>query len=327
MNDAAAPTTATPALTRAEHQARMAAYGAAGEPAPGHRQPGPGPLRRRRPAPSRDPRRLLGARLLRLRGRVSPAEVAELRAGAAEMLERAPVRQGADVDAKDDRRSAATRRVIPIPVHQAAVRPVGRHRRPQRPPPVQDDRARPDAGAPDDVVYLMFGMCQACRRPAALRPPDLLAIAEAVNGPDFVPYNDAIFVKQPGVGGSVAWHQDGVTHWDKPDWDAGIHGFNFQVQLYPTTAANGLWVVPGTHRSAGSTSSRSRGQRRQRPAARRRPAALRRGRRHDRQPADPPRLLRQHLARHPRLGHLRLPPPPLGARRAARCSARARARR
>jgi ectoine hydroxylase-related dioxygenase (phytanoyl-CoA dioxygenase family) len=87
--------------------------------------------------------------------------------------------------------------------------------------------------------------------PAALRlygHPQLLAIAAAVNGPDFVPYNDAIFVKQPGLGGSVAWHQDGVTHWDSPDWDAGIHGFNFQVQLYPTTAANGLWVVPGTHR-------------------------------------------------------------------------------
>jgi hypothetical protein len=88
--------------------------------------------------------------------------------------------------------------------------------------------------------------------PAALRVyghPTLLAIAEAVNGPDFVPYNDAIFVKQPGVGGSVAWHQDGVTHWDSPDWDPGIHGFNFQVQLYPSTAANGLWVVPGTHKA------------------------------------------------------------------------------
>ena len=108
----------------------------------------------------------------------------------------------------------------------------------------------PDAGAPDDVVYLMFGMCQAM--PAALRlygHPTLPGIAASVNGPDFVPYNDAIFVKQPGVGGSVAWHQDGVTHWESPDWDPGIHGFNFQAQLYPTTAANALWVVPGTHRT------------------------------------------------------------------------------
>ena len=103
--------------------------------------------------------------------------------------------------------------------------------------------------APDYVVFLMYGMCQAM--PAALRVyghPHLLAVAEAINGTDFVPYNDAIFVKQAGVGGSVAWHQDGVTHWESPDWDEGSHGFNFQVQLYPTTPANCLWVVPGTHK-------------------------------------------------------------------------------
>jgi len=46
----------------------------------------------------------------------------------------------------------------------------------------------------------------------------------------------------------VSWHQDGATHWDNPEWTPGIHGFNFQVQLYPTTAANALWVVPGSHR-------------------------------------------------------------------------------
>jgi hypothetical protein len=176
--------------------------------------------------------------------------VTELRAGAADMLERAPVRKGADVDAQG--RPALGRDYAVKPY--LFIKPLsdpwggtdalnGRHQ-------VKMTEAVPDAGAPDDVVYLMFGMCQAM--PAALRlygHPTLLAIAEAVNGPDFVPYNDAIFVKQPGVGGSVAWHQDGVTHWDSPDWDPGIHGFNFQAQLYPTTAANALWVVPGTHRT------------------------------------------------------------------------------
>ena len=63
-----------------------------------------------------------------------------------------------------------------------------------------------------------------------------------------MPYNDAIFVKKPGLGASVGWHQDGATHWDSADWHPDIHGFNFQVQLYPTTAANSLWVVPGSHR-------------------------------------------------------------------------------
>jgi ectoine hydroxylase-related dioxygenase (phytanoyl-CoA dioxygenase family) len=78
--------------------------------------------------------------------------------------------------------------------------------------------------------------------------PDLLAVAEAVNGPDFTPFNEGLFIKQPGLGPSVAWHQDGQNHWGSPDLDAHTHGFNFQVQVYGSTAANGVWVVPGSHR-------------------------------------------------------------------------------
>jgi hypothetical protein len=103
--------------------------------------------------------------------------------------------------------------------------------------------------APKDVVYLILGTLQFSE--AALRVyghPDLLAVAAAVNGDDFVPFNEAFFIKQPGLGASVAWHQDGVTHWGKPDWDEGTHGFNFMAQLYGCTAANGVWVVPGSHK-------------------------------------------------------------------------------
>ena len=78
--------------------------------------------------------------------------------------------------------------------------------------------------------------------------PELLAVAAAVNGEDFVLFADALFIKEPGRGASVAWHQDGVTHWESPDWDQGSHGFNFMAQLYGCTPANGVWVVPGTHR-------------------------------------------------------------------------------
>ena len=53
---------------------------------------------------------------------------------------------------------------------------------------------------------------------------------------------------QAGVVDELRRHQDGVTHWDSPEWDEGIHGFNFQVQLYPTSAGSCLWVVPGTHK-------------------------------------------------------------------------------
>jgi hypothetical protein len=107
----------------------------------------------------------------------------------------------------------------------------------------------PDKDAPDEVIYIMSGMCQTMRSGLRLYGhPQLLTIAEAINGADFVPFNDAIFVKQPGLGGSVSWHQDGVTHWTSPNWDQGIHGFNFQVQLYNSTPGNCLWVMPGTHK-------------------------------------------------------------------------------
>jgi len=240
----------TTELTRAEHAVAMADYLADGErraQAIGNRGPARFDASGRLHPDILDAYREHGFYVFE--GVVDQAEVAELRAGAAEMLARAPVRKGAAVDAAGRPALGEGFKVKPY----LFVKPLsdpwggtdalnGRH-------PAKMTEPVPDAGAPDDVVYLMFGMCQAM--PAALRlygHPTLLGIAASVNGPDFVPYNDAIFVKQPGVGGSVAWHQDGVTHWDSPDWDPGIHGFNFQAQLYPTTAANGLWVVPGTHR-------------------------------------------------------------------------------
>tara|TARA_B100000676_G_C17859845_1_gene722750 strand:- start:80 stop:838 length:759 start_codon:yes stop_codon:yes gene_type:complete len=103
--------------------------------------------------------------------------------------------------------------------------------------------------APAHVVQLVLGNLQFS--PACLRVyghPQLLAVAAAINGDDFVPFNEALWMKRPGLGASVAWHQDGTTHWDSPDLDAGSHGFNFMGQLYGSTAENGVWVVPGTHR-------------------------------------------------------------------------------
>ena len=56
-----------------------------------------------------------------------------------------------------------------------------------------------------------------------------------------------LFIKEPGVGAAVSWHQDGATHWDSPDFDSGIHGFNFMAQVHGSTAVNGVWVLPGSH--------------------------------------------------------------------------------
>lgn len=105
-------------------------------------------------------------------------------------------------------------------------------------------------GLPEEVVYLIIGSLQFSE--ASLRlygHPQLLRVVEAINGQDFTPFSDALFVKEPGKGASVAWHQDGTTHWDNPNWDHGMHGFNLMAQLYGSTPANGVWVVPGTHKA------------------------------------------------------------------------------
>src|SRR6185436_15403429 len=115
--------------------------------------------------------------------------------------------------------------------------------------PVKMYEPKAAGGLPREVVYLILGSLQFSE--AALRVyghPGLLAVAAAINGPDFAPFNEALWIKEPGKGASVAWHQDGTTHWNSPDWDEGVHGFNFMAQLYGCTPANGVWVVPGSHK-------------------------------------------------------------------------------
>jgi hypothetical protein len=107
---------------------------------------------------------------------------------------------------------------------------------------------RPAPDLPDQVAFIIVAPNQ--YSDAALRlagHPELLAIAATIYGEDFVPFTDAVIIKKPGEGASFSWHQDGTTHWDKPDWDESTHGFNFMAQLYGSTAANGVWYLPGTH--------------------------------------------------------------------------------
>jgi hypothetical protein len=105
------------------------------------------------------------------------------------------------------------------------------------------------ADAPAEVLVNMIGPLQFMDSFLRLYGhPRLLAVAEQLNGTDFVPFREGVWVKEAGLGPSTAWHQDGTTHWDSPAWDEGIHGFNFMAQLYGCTPANGVWIVPGTHR-------------------------------------------------------------------------------
>jgi hypothetical protein len=182
-------------------------------------------------------------------GVVGPEELGELRADIDAVLSRAPVAPDAAVDRLG--RPASTEGIIKPPYRWA--RPLsdpvggtdannGRH-------PAAMLQPEPGADAPAWTVELLDGnlhLSDACLR--LYGHPGLLAAAASILGDDFVPYNEVTFVKEPGLGPSVAWHQDGTTHWNAPDWDEGAHGFNFMTQLYPSTAANGVWVLPGSHR-------------------------------------------------------------------------------
>ncbi len=182
-------------------------------------------------------------------GVLRPAELADIEADLFAILDRLPTERGAALDSKG-RPALGTgckastlfwSRPLGDPFGGTSLAS-GRH-------PVKMFEPTPAAGAPEEIVYLILGSLQFSE--AALRVyghPGLLAVAAAVNGDDFVPFNEALFIKQPGLGASVAWHQDGVTHWDSPDWDQGSHGFNFMAQLYGCTPANGVWVVPGSHK-------------------------------------------------------------------------------
>lgn len=103
--------------------------------------------------------------------------------------------------------------------------------------------------APPASVFVMLGSLQfsdACLR--VYGHPKLLKVAESINGADFAPFHECLFIKKPGLGAAISWHQDGNTHWDNPNFDLGIHGFNFMAQVHGSTAVNGVWVVPGTHK-------------------------------------------------------------------------------
>ena len=106
-----------------------------------------------------------------------------------------------------------------------------------------------DEGAPKQVPFILLGSLQhsdACLR--VYGHPQLLSVAASINGDDFAPFNESLFIKDPGIGAAVSWHQDGNTHWDSDDFDEDIHGFNFMAQVYGSTPVNGVWVLPGTHK-------------------------------------------------------------------------------
>ena len=181
-------------------------------------------------------------------GVIGPEERADLERDITDMYARLPSQRGSAVDGQGRPAIGVGCKASTVQWARPLSDPLGGTDKANGRHPVKMIEPIPPADAPDHVVQLVLGSLQfsdACLR--LYGHPQLLAVAAAINGDDFTPFNEAVWWKQPGLGASVAWHQDGTTHWDSPDLDAGTHGFNFMAQLYGCTAANGVWVVPGSH--------------------------------------------------------------------------------
>ncbi len=182
-------------------------------------------------------------------GVLRPEELADIESDLHDILDRLPREKGAAVDAKGRPALAADCQGPNLLWSKPLGDPFGGTSLANGRHPVKMYEPKAAEGLPTEVVYLILGSLQFSE--ASLRVyghPGLLAVAAAINGPDFTPFNEALWIKEPGKGASVAWHQDGTTHWDSAEWDQGVHGFNFMGQLYGCTAANGVWVVPGSHK-------------------------------------------------------------------------------
>ena len=184
-----------------------------------------------------------------LEGVLRAEELKELKEDLEHVLARAPYSEDAQVDAMGR-----------LALGTEFARPTFRFARPLSDPvggtsknngrhPAKMTEPTPPADAPDFVISSIASPLQimdSCLR--LYGHPQLLSIAEGINRPDFTPFTESIIVKPQGLGASVAWHQDGTRQWDKADWDEDTHGFNFMAQLYGSTPANGVWVLPGSHK-------------------------------------------------------------------------------
>ena len=181
-------------------------------------------------------------------GVIRAQELADLDRDANELLERAPLEPGGKLDKHgrpalgSDGKGGGFALVRPLsdPIG-GTDKNNGRH-------PAKMFEPDAPADAPKWVPQVLGGSLQFSD--AALRlyaHPDLLRVAAEFNGEDFSPFNEVIWFKAPRLGGSVAWHQDGTTHWDTHKFHKGSHGFNFMAQVYGCNSQNGLWIVPGSH--------------------------------------------------------------------------------
>lgn len=184
-----------------------------------------------------------------LEGTLSEEEIADLRADLQNIRSNFPAHMGAETDKQGRPALGADNKAMTLQWARPLSDPLGGTEHSNGRHQVKLFEPKAADNAPPAVPVYLSGSLQfspACLR--AYAHPGLLKLAETVNGPDFVPFTEGLFIKDAGLGAAVSWHQDGDTHWDNPDFDENIHGFNFMGQIYGSTAVNGVWVVPGSHK-------------------------------------------------------------------------------
>jgi len=183
-------------------------------------------------------------------GVIGAKELGELKDDLESMRDNFPVTMGAETDAKGRRALGVDNKAMALQWARPLSDPLGgtdmangRHQ-----VKLFEPKAKEDA-PPVAPLYLAGSLqySEACLR--LYGHPHLLKLVEAINGKDFTPFHEGLFIKDAGLGPAVSWHQDGDTHWDSPDFDEGSHGFNLMGQIYGSTAVNGVWIVPGTHKT------------------------------------------------------------------------------
>jgi hypothetical protein len=180
---------------------------------------------------------------------LSLEEVGELKADLEVMRDNFPAEMGAPTDAKGRLALGADTTGFTLQWAKSLSNPLGSTTMANGRHQVKLFEPKSNADAPQATLVYLDGSLQFSRACVlTYAHPSLLKMAEAVNGQDFVPFHEKLFIKDAGLGAAVSWHQDGDTHWDNPNADEDNHGFNFMAPIYGSTAVNGVWVLPGTHK-------------------------------------------------------------------------------
>ena len=182
-------------------------------------------------------------------GVLDAQELADIDQDLIEMRSKFPINSSSDVDAQGRPALGSDCKAPNLLWSKPLGDPLGGTTRANGRHQIKLQEIKAASDTPEEAPFILLGSLQFSE--ASLRVyghPDLLRVAAAINGDDFAPFNETLFIKDGGVGAAVSWHQDGDTHWDNPDFDPDIHGFNFMAQAYGSSPVNGVWVVPGTHK-------------------------------------------------------------------------------